>query len=71
MAHAGLRAIGRPSTFDGELRWRAWSFNMRAYLAMAGLVRPRAPANVEGREDIIDEDLERLTAQQRQYSASL
>ena len=40
-ALADLRMVGKPSTFNGdEELWNEWSFQVRAYLVMAGIITP-------------------------------
>ena len=36
---ADLRTVGKPSTFSGdEDLWNEWSFQVKAYLVMAGII---------------------------------
>ena len=36
---ADLRSVGKPSTFSGdEEMWNEWSFSVKAYLIMAGVI---------------------------------
>ena len=44
---ADLRMVGKPSTFSGdEDLWNEWSFQVKAYSVMAGIITATAMASM-------------------------